>query len=61
MSFTFEGMQAELTYRRDQMLVAADRSRLARLLRRRPADEAGGRRWEQVRDGTDSRGYDLAA
>jgi hypothetical protein len=67
MSYTYDGVRAEVEYRRGQMLAGADESRLVRRLRRsgrvgrHRSTGPSSVRWEQVRDGTGPRNYDLAA
>ena len=58
MSYTFDGVKAEVEYRRSQLLATAGTSRRVRRSHRRDASLATR---EQVRDGTSSRAYDLAA
>lgn len=58
MSYTFDGVKAEVEYRRSQLLTSAGTSRRFWRLRRRDASQVTR---ELVRDGTSSRAYDLAA
>lgn len=58
MSYTFDGVKAEVEYRRSQLLTSASTSRRVWRLRRRDASQVTR---ELVRDGTNSRAYDLAA
>lgn len=60
MSYTYDGVRAEVEYRRGQLLAGARGVRASRRSRRRLTRLDASTR-EQVRDGTDARGYDLAA
>jgi hypothetical protein len=62
MSYTYDGVRAEVEYRRTTMLAGAEQSRLVRRLRRAGTalTKVSATR-QQVRDGTDPNGYDLAA
>lgn len=61
MSYTYMGVQAEVEYRRGRLMDGARSARRARWLRRRHESGPSAGTREQVRDGTASRGYDLAA
>ena len=64
MSYTYEGIQAEVDYRRGELLSGARSARLGRpgrRLRRRAGGRHSADTRKLVRDGTGSRGYDLAA
>jgi hypothetical protein len=59
MSYTFNGIEAEVAYRRSQLLADAKHSRKSVRLGRRAPGNTSTR--EQVRDGTPAHSYDLAA
>lgn len=58
MSYTFDGVKAEVEYRRSQLLTSAGTPRRVWRLRRHDASQVTR---ELVRDGTSSHAYDLAA
>jgi hypothetical protein len=60
MSYTFDGIKAEVEYRRGRLLGVASSARIARRLRRRhwSGPEYGD---QEAGDGTEWGGYDLAA
>ena len=65
MSYTYDGVLAEVEYRRDQLMTTAlptpRGGRLFRWHRAGSGQGASPATREQVRDGTAARGYDLAA